>query len=54
MEGKRDEVNLIGAGIKVGATLWKIPEQGKMVKVWPLHHSHIVLIRFYTIPWVLD
>lgn len=32
-KAKREEANLVGTGIKVGATLWKIPEQGKMTKV---------------------
>ncbi|KAF8811841.1 hypothetical protein BYT27DRAFT_7208146 [Phlegmacium glaucopus] len=31
-KAKRAEATLVGIGIKVGATLWKIPEHGKMVK----------------------
>jgi hypothetical protein len=38
---KRNEANLLGVGIKIGATLWKLPGQGKMIKVRVLlHHSY--------------
>lgn len=38
-KAKREEANLVGVGIKVAATLWKVPEHGKMAKVRLLHHS---------------
>lgn len=45
-KAKREEANLIGVGIKVGATLWKIPEHGKMAKVHDLiNHIRMVLIQ---------
>jgi len=42
-KAKRDEANLVGTGIKVGATLWKIPEEGKMSKV---RHARITLLTY--------
>lgn len=45
-KAKREEANLVGIGIKVGATLWKIPEHGKMAKVHDLiNHIRMVLIQ---------
>ncbi|EDQ99971.1 uncharacterized protein LACBIDRAFT_334558 [Laccaria bicolor S238N-H82] len=40
-KAKREEANLVGTGIKVGATLWKIPEQGKMTKIEPIRVVHV-------------
>jgi len=45
-KAKRAEANLVGVGIKVGATLWKIPEHGKMAKVHILHSPDRYLIEF--------
>ncbi|KAF8952860.1 hypothetical protein BDZ97DRAFT_1909005 [Flammula alnicola] len=41
-KGKRDEANLIGVGIKVSATLWKIPQgHGKMLPITPIRVTHV-------------
>lgn len=47
---KRNEANLVGVGIKIGATLWKLPEHGKMVKVRVLHHSYTKKILIQKLP----
>lgn len=39
-KAKKEEINLLGVGIKVWATLWKITQgNGKMTQVWILYYS---------------